>query len=200
MCTTINHESNKRASIFSWTWLGPHPFLPSPTLPFAYFPFLPPLSPSPSLPSLIPLLSTPNPASRSGERCKLSQWGLGANAFACILGCEIATGGEWLFSVVVKWNELNIMQASAWPYMASPIPSPNLVGSTIGRTYRPPKWSGSDPRSGWKSTPLLTNDCHWSALHVNTHSKVWNKTIIFLVVYDWILTCLRPSMLTIAIY
>jgi len=71
-------------------------------------PFPPPFPPPASIPlSFRPnapaFTHSPNPAQRSGERWKLSQRGLGqrvwygapaANAVACILGWEIAAGGD----------------------------------------------------------------------------------------------------------
>jgi len=65
-----------------------------------------------------------------------------AISFACILGWEIAASGNEFPS----W--------SPWPYFYMGVSDTFRSGPLLDGPYRRQKWSGPDPRSGWKSTPL----------------------------------------------
>jgi len=105
-------------------------------------PFLPPIYPSPVLPSVISLSFTIprpiNPIRGLGEHCKLPQRGPGrapaANAFACMV---IATGGDDFPS---WWSEVYVCKIMTLygrlQYLTKTWSSPLWDGP-----YRPQKWS-----------------------------------------------------------
>ena len=150
------------ASIFSGTWSGPFPFLLSPpcsSVPSLSFPYLISLSPY--------ICSSPLPPSLTLPEIQFGVWGrlsspsgvLGgapaANAFACILGREIAAGGDDFPS---WWSEMFTYDA-IW---VSITPSQKLVGSTMEWTPQASEVVGSGPKIRVEIDASAVEDCRYS--------------------------------------
>jgi len=143
----------------------PAPSSPPIPLPSPSIPFLPPFSLSSVIPPLIPF-PFPHPQIQLrnlGDRCKLPQWGSGSRRQRICMYFRLRNRRWWLTVTAhvshscETWHSRPICRRLHSRIWASPSPTPsqNLVGSTIGWTLQASKWSGPDPRSGWKST-LLT--------------------------------------------
>ena len=137
-----------RASIFSRYWSGPLPLFPSPlsssTLPFPYLPF-PPLSPSPlhfscpSIPNLPSLTSKSSQGIWGIDVCFPRQWGPGRSPRCQSIGVFWEIGAcvfihKYVKHVCETWHSRPICRRLRIRIWASPTPSQNLVGSTMGWT------------------------------------------------------------------